>query len=72
MQNNNSAVLYQSGAWSLTLREEVTEPERKLYILYFHDLYLSPNIQIIKLRRWAWHTTHGEKRNVYRVLVQKP
>jgi len=53
MQNNNSAVLYQSGAWSLTLREEVTEPERKLYILYFHDLYLSPNIQIIKLRRWA-------------------
>jgi len=54
MQKNNSVVvLYQSGAWSLTLREEVTEHDRKLCILYFHDLYFSPNIQTVKSRRWA-------------------
>jgi hypothetical protein len=49
---------------------------RKLYSGQLQDFYCSSNIvQVIKLRRirWAGHMAHmGEKRNVYRVLVEKP
>ena len=44
---------------------------RENCVLYTFDLYFSPNIQVIKLRSWAGHTTHGEKKYVYRVLVGK-
>jgi len=55
-------------------RKEVTGDWRKLYNVDVHDLYLSPNIMIIKLRwmRWAGHVAcMGEKRNAHRVLVGK-
>jgi hypothetical protein len=41
-----------------------------------HNLYFSPNIiRMIKSRRmkWAGHVARmGEKRNAYRILVEKP
>jgi hypothetical protein len=40
-----------------------------------HNLYSSPNIRVIKLRRMRW-TGHvarmGKRRNVYTVLVGRP
>jgi hypothetical protein len=37
------------------------------------DLHSSPNIRVIKSRRWAEHITRmGKRRDVYRVLVGKP
>jgi hypothetical protein len=57
-------------------RDEVTGGWRKLHNEELHGLYSSPSIiRIIKSRmmRWAGHTMRmGEKRNVYRLLVQKP
>jgi hypothetical protein len=53
-------------------RDEVTE-WRKLH--NEDDLYTSPNIRVIKLRRmrWAGHVAHLEEgRGLYRVLVGKP
>jgi hypothetical protein len=48
----------------------------KLHNEELHDLYPSPSIiRIIKLRRmrWAGHVARiGNKRNVYRLLVEKP
>ena len=39
-------------------------------------MYFSPNIfQVIKLRRMRWvrHVAHmGERRGIYRILVEKP
>jgi hypothetical protein len=54
----------------------VTGGWRKLHNEELHNLYSSPSIiRIIKLRRLRW-TGHvagmGEKRNVYRLLVEKP
>jgi hypothetical protein len=49
---------------------------RKLQNEEIHDLYSSPSIiRIIKSRRmrWADHEAHmGQKRNAYRLLVEKP
>jgi hypothetical protein len=49
---------------------------RKLHNEELHDLYSSPSIiRIIKGRRmtWAGHIARmGEKRKVYRLLVEKP
>jgi hypothetical protein len=48
----------------------------KLYNEELHNLYSSPSIiRIIKSRRMRWggHVARmGEKRNVYRLLVEKP
>jgi hypothetical protein len=57
-------------------RDEVTGGWRKLHNEEFRDLYSSPSIiRIIKSRRmrWARHVARmGEKRNAYRLLVEKP
>jgi hypothetical protein len=56
-------------------RDEVTGEWRKLYNKELHDLYSSPSIiRIISTRRtrWAGHVARmGEKRNAYRLLVEK-
>jgi hypothetical protein len=47
---------------------------RKLYNVELHDLYSSPNVMFIKLRRMrlAKHVARmGENRNVDRILVRK-
>jgi hypothetical protein len=57
-------------------RDEVTGGWRKLHNEELRDLYSSTSIiRIIKSRRmmWAGHVGKmGEKRNVYRLLVEKP
>jgi hypothetical protein len=57
-------------------RDEVTGEWRKLHNEELRDLYSSPTIiRIIKSRkmRWAEHVARmGEKRNAYRLLVEKP
>jgi hypothetical protein len=57
-------------------RDELTGEWRKLHNKELHDLYSSPSIiRIIKSRRmrWAGHVARmGEKRNAYRLLVDKP
>jgi hypothetical protein len=54
----------------------VTGEWRKLHNEELHNLYSSPSInRIIKSKRmrWAGHVARmGEKRNVYRLLVEKP
>jgi hypothetical protein len=48
---------------------------RKLHNEELHNLYCSPSIiRIIKSRRmrWAGHVVRMEKRNAYRILVEKP
>jgi hypothetical protein len=56
--------------------DEVTGEWRKLHNKDLRDLYSSPSIiRIIKSRRmrWADHVARkGEKRNAYRLLVEKP
>jgi hypothetical protein len=55
------------------MRDEVMGGRRKLHNEELHDLYSSPSI--IKSRRmtWAAHVTRmKEKRNAYRLLVEKP
>jgi len=56
-------------------RDEVTGDWRRLHNEELNDLYSSPNImRVIKWRRmrWAGHVARmGEKRGVYRVLVEK-
>jgi hypothetical protein len=56
--------------------DEVIGGWRKLHNEEFHNLYCSPSIiRIIKSRRmrWAGHVARmGEKRNAYRILVEKP
>jgi hypothetical protein len=56
-------------------RDEVTEEWGKLHNEELHDLYSSTSIiRIMKARRmrWAGHIARmGEKRNVYRLLVEK-
>jgi len=58
------------------LGHEVTGEWRKLHNEDPDDLYCSPNIvRVIKKRRvrWAGHVARmGERRGVYRVLVEKP
>jgi hypothetical protein len=55
--------------------DEVTGEWRKLYNKELHDLYSSPSIiRIIKSwrMRWVGHVARmGEKRNAYRLLVEK-
>jgi hypothetical protein len=57
-------------------RDEVTEGWTKLHNEGLHNLYSSPSIsRMIKSRRmrWAGHVARmGEKRNAYRILVEKP
>jgi hypothetical protein len=57
-------------------RDGVTGGWRKLHNEELHNLCSSPSIiRIIKSRRmrWAGHVAlMGEKRNVYRLLVEKP
>jgi hypothetical protein len=56
-------------------RDEVTGRWRKLHNEELRDLYSSPCIIIIKLRRmrWSGHVARmEEKRNSYRLLVAKP
>jgi hypothetical protein len=57
-------------------RDEVTGEWRKLRNEEMHDLYSSPSvIRVVKARRirWALHVARmGEKRNVCRLLVEKP
>jgi len=57
-------------------REEVTGKWRKLHNEELNDLYCSPNIvRVIKSRimRWVGHVAcMGERRGVYRVLVEIP
>ena len=56
--------------------DEVTGEWRRLHSEELNDLHSSPNIlRVIKSRRmrWAGHVAHmGERRGVYRVLVEKP
>jgi hypothetical protein len=56
--------------------DEVTGEWRKLHNKELRDLYSSPSIiRIIKSRimRLVGHVEHiGEKRNLYRLLVEKP
>jgi len=57
-------------------RDEVTGEWRRLHNEELNDLYSSPNIiRVIKSRRMRWAgnvARMGEKRGVYRVLVEKP
>jgi hypothetical protein len=57
-------------------RDGVTREWRKLHNEELRDLYSSPSIiRILKSRRmrWAGHAEQmGEKRNAYRLLVEKP
>jgi hypothetical protein len=57
-------------------RDEVTGDWRKLHNEELHNLHFSPSIiRMIKSRRmrWAGHVARtGEKRNAYRILVEKP
>jgi hypothetical protein len=57
-------------------RDEVRGDWRKLHNEEFKNLYSSPNIiRMIKSRRmrWAGHVVRvGEKRNAYRIMVEKP
>jgi hypothetical protein len=54
----------------------VTGEWRKLYNEELNDLYCSPSIvRVIQLRklRWTGHVARmGERRVIYRVLVEKP
>jgi hypothetical protein len=55
-------------------REEVAEGWRRLHNEWFHNLYVLPNIRVIRSRmvRWVGHVAHmGEMRNLYRTLVRK-
>jgi hypothetical protein len=56
--------------------DEVMGGWRKLHNKELHDLYSSPSIMgIIKSKRMRWprHVSRmGEKRNAYRLLVEKP
>jgi hypothetical protein len=56
-------------------RDEVKGGWRKLHNEEIHDLYSSPSIirtLKVKRMRWAGHAARKEKRNVYRLLVEKP
>jgi hypothetical protein len=57
-------------------RDEVMGDWRKLHNEELHNLYSSPSIiRVIKSRRMrcAGHVAQtGEKRNAYRILVEKP
>ena len=57
-------------------RDEVTGEWRELHNEERNDLYCSPNdVRVIKLRRmrWAGHVAcMGERKGIYRVLVEKP
>ena len=57
-------------------KDEVTGDWRKLHNEELNNLYSSPNIvRVIKSRRikWAGHVARmGERRGVFRVLVEKP
>jgi hypothetical protein len=59
-----------------TKRHEVTGGWRKLNNEELHNLYCSPStITMIKSRRMRWAgrvAPMGEKRNAYRILVEKP
>jgi hypothetical protein len=56
--------------------DEVIRDWRKLHNKELHNLYFPPSIiRMIKSRRmrWAGHVARmGEKRNAYRILVEKP
>jgi hypothetical protein len=57
-------------------RDEATGEWRKLHNEELHDLYFSSSMLIVmkaRRMRWAGHVVRmGEKRNAYRLLVEKP
>jgi hypothetical protein len=55
-------------------RDEVTGGWRKLHDEKLRDLYSSPMIRLMMWRKgWAGHVARmEEKRNAYRLLVEKP
>jgi hypothetical protein len=60
----------------LAKEEQVTGSWRKLHTQKLHNMYSVPNIiEVIKQRMTKWtgyvYCT-GERRNVYRLLVEKP
>jgi len=53
----------------------VVEDWRRLYNEELHNLYIPPNISVIKQRRMRWmgYVVHtGEMINAHEILVQKP
>jgi hypothetical protein len=56
-------------------RDEVVGGWRKLHNEELHNMYSTPSvIKMIMSRRkrWAGYSTHGAKRNAFRILVGKP
>jgi hypothetical protein len=54
-------------------REEVVRGCRRLHTAELHNMYTTPNIRVIKLRRMRWvgHVVcMGEMRNAYNILVE--
>jgi hypothetical protein len=71
-----SSYLFKSCNAVIPKRDEVTGGWRKLHNEELHNLYSSPSIiRVIESRRMRWvgyAARIGERRNAYRILVEKP